>query len=314
MFPETYSPLPDLLLYFLSVKRFLSLETAIGFLFIAGWCAGFYFFRHAFNKVMLNLPFQGYELESLSTFSLVCFYLYRVGVVIPLLGAVGLGTKLLQAYAPSRLLVYRDDPLLISNPRRKRKTNRTERKVNRFLARCVFVCVLGAAVVPGGWVTFPKFGGCAILLLTVGLMAIEWIGALGISQAVKRHYGFSQRLIIRGNASVPAPMFMGILMFICLTLFLACHLPYYSAAAWAEVLPYGEARHHLLMLHALILWTFLPFYFFSMSNRRILFNFVALNLWFVPWTKAARAAGRFSGFRGFGGGSSGGAGASGAFR
>lgn len=86
-------------------------------------------------------------------------------------------------------------------------------------------------------------------------------------------------------------------------LFVSYRISFYWGAVWIRALSYETARRRLLALHTLLLWMCLPFYCFSVNNRRMVWSFLRINLWFLPWPPLLKT-------QTFGGGSSGGAGAS----
>jgi len=262
-----------------------------GLLFAAGWLGLSWLLRHpmwATIKFTLTPdPSINFDQPNLET---VAFYVGRL-MLFFVTGLIGIGiTFLLKTASPGSLV-----------PERYRLMDSATPDPHPGLARALFIVVVIFAVAPPRWLSTPLLGGPALYAIAVTMLGIQFIAAIGMGEAI----GPVMKL---DRQKQPPPLyFFGALLFSLFAIFMSLHLPSYGLSVLRGTMSFAEARRHLLMLHALAMWCALPMYVLGTHDRRIVWNFVKLNLWFLPWPRVLATSEEV------GGGLSGGAGASGSF-
>ena len=262
-----------------------------GFLFAAGWLGLSWLVRHSIWAIVRFTltpdPSINFDHPNLATFA---FYFGRL-MLFFVTGMIGIGvTFLLKTASPGSLV-----------PERYRLMGSVTPDPHPELARALFVVVVIFAVMPARWLSAPLIGGAALYAIAVTMLGIQFIAAIGMGEAI------GPIIKLDRQKQPPALYFVGAVLFALFAIFMSLHLPSYGVSVARGTVSFGEARRHLLMLHALAMWCALPMYVLGTHDRRIILNFLKLNLWFIPWPAAAEVGEEA------GGGLSGGAGASGSF-
>lgn len=264
----------------------------LGAFFAAGWLVLSYWMRHpiaaTIRFVFAPDPTVNGSHPSASDYG---FFLVRL-ILFLLTGVLGLGiTIMLETCSPSSLI-----------PDRYRKLARARTDPHPELARRLFAFVVLLALLPARWLAGPVLGGLTLYLIAVTLLGIQFIAAIGMGEAIGP--------IVKMDHSKRPPVLyvLGAIVFSFFAAFMSLHLPSYGLNVFRKTIAFGDARRHLLMLHALVMWCALPMYMLGTHDRRIILNFVKLNLWFLPWPKELQTSEEIGG-----GGLFGGAGASDSF-
>ncbi len=265
-----------------------------GILFLIGWYAVFCVYRGRFAWILHDLFSEDETFYRLSPWPLVLLHVARWGLILPILILSHKILRWIEACNPEF-----PDPML-QKDRKKEKWVSFTRSERREM-RVAFFMMVAAAVIPGSWV---PAGGCAavaLMLLGIGVFAVELLCLNGIIYGLDSIVPVYNARHFRPKDILKVMLILLTVAFVIYMLWMSFHLSYYASAALFKLNSFAEARHRLLLLHALILWGCLPFYLLSVRNRQVFLHLLQLNLWFIPWPKlkvatfAEKFGGEFSG-------------------
>ncbi len=235
----------------------------------AAWIGLFVVFRRPLTAAFAEIYQADPNFRAMPFFDWVLMLVIRVSLIIP---------AWFYAYGIERyLLMGAADAIVPDRYRRQDKDCRPSKRP--MLTRVFCWLVVFLVMAPAGWIKGAGAGALALMLIAVTVLGIQMTAAIGVGEA----FGSVAYQMRRKQSSDGFGVLL--ILFELFVLFMAFHASYYSTLVWFDIISFEVARHRLLRMHAFILWVSAPLYVIGAGSRRVLINFIKLNLWFVPWPK-----------------------------